>query len=216
VIRISALVSRVLLPTVIVLLAGVGCSGSSTSETPEEQALVTEKASSRATTANSPSAVVLQLWRAVQVGDVPSAVGLYDPRVRDSIGFTTVAGTLAQQRTALAVLRPQIVSVSRTPLGLELVARATSRGSGVGVQSFLLRHGSEGWRVVYDTLLGDALAGYVQTQVQHRVAPKSNVPDPRAQLAGERASLAYQALFADTLPSASKSHPLAGKRRSGK
>jgi hypothetical protein len=156
------------------------------------------------------------LWQAVQVGDVPSAVGLYDPRVRGAVGFTTIAGTLAQQRSALAVLRPQIVSVSRTPLGLELVVRASSRGSGVGVQSFLLRHGSEGWRVAYDTLLGDALAGYVQIRVQHQVAPKSNVPDPRAQLAGERATLAYQALFADKLPSAANPPRVARKRPSGR
>jgi hypothetical protein len=215
--RRAALPPRILLMIgALLVLVAAGCSGSSTHETPEEQALVTAKASSRAAPAKSPSAVVLQLWRAVQVGDVPSAVGLYDPRVRGSVGFTTIAGTLAQERSALAVLRPQIVSISRTPIGLELVVRATSRGSGVGVQSFLLRKGSEGWRVVYDTLLGDALAGYVQIRVQHRVAPRSNVPAPAAQLAGERASLVYQALFADTLPGAAKPPPVVRKPRAGK
>jgi hypothetical protein len=157
--------------------------------------------------------VVLQLWRAVQVGDIPAAVGLYDPKVRRSVGFTIIAGALAQQRSAIAVLRPHIVSRSPTPLGLELIVRATSGGSGVGVQSFLLRKGSEGWRVAYDTLLGDALASYVQTQVQHRVAPRSNVPDPRAQIAGERAILSYQALFADKLPGSARRHTTLRKRR---
>jgi hypothetical protein len=191
--------------TVLLLLsAAPGCSGKSTNQSPAERALVTKAEITRA--ADSPLGTVLRLWRSVQVGDVPSAAGFYDPRVRRALGFNNVVGALARQRSTLALLRPRVVSVSRTPLGSEVIVAATSGGSGVGTQSFLLRHGQEGWRVAYDTLLGDALPGYVQSEAQRRIAPESDL-SPAAIRAGERANGVYRTLFADALRPVREARP---------
>jgi hypothetical protein len=190
----------------LVAVGVVGCAGKSTNETPTEEALVTRGEIARSG-GNSPPGVVLQLWRTVQVGDVPSALSYYHPRVRSAVGLRNIVGVLAQQRSSLSVLRPRIVSVSRTPLGTEVVVSARSGGSGVGLLSFLLRNAEGGWRVAHDTLLGDALPGYVESAVQARVAPGSNAPSPVAQLAGVRASEVYRTLFASTLRPARTSIP---------
>jgi hypothetical protein len=121
-------------------------------------------------------------------------VSFYSDAVQNAIGVENIAGSLAQQRASLAVLHPRIVSVTQTPYGVELTVRATSKGSSVGIQSFLLRRGKDGWRVVYDTLLGDALPGYVENATQHRLAPGSTTPVPEAQVAGERIASLYRTL----------------------
>jgi hypothetical protein len=133
------------------------------------------------------------------VGDVPSAASFYHPKVRSAVGLSNIIGVLAQQRASLSVLQPRIVSVTRTPLGIEVIVSARSGGSGVGLLSFLLRNAEGGWRVAHDTLLGDALPGYVQSAVQARVAPGSNAPSPVAELAGIRASDVYRTLFVKTV-----------------
>lgn len=145
--------------------------------------------------ADSPAGITLQLWRAVQIGDIPAAVVLYHEKVRRAIGVGNMAGALAQQRSSIAVLRPQIISIKRTRVGVEVTVRATSRGSSVGIQSFLLRRGFNGWSVAYDTLLGDALPSYVESVVQNRLAPGSKGPLPTAQLAAARTSATYRTLF---------------------
>src|SRR5207247_958289 len=140
---------------------------------------------------DSPAGVVLRLWRSVQVGDAASSASYYDPRVLDSMGFAAISGTLAQQRSHLGVLQPKIVSQSSTPIGRQIIVRADNKVGGtrqnpVEVLSFVLRPSPEGWRVAYDTLLGDALPSYVQAKVQEQVAPGSKTPSPKAQIAAKR------------------------------
>ena len=153
---------------------------------------------------NSPGGVALQLWRAVQVGDAASAAGFYDPRVLRVIGFVRVGGALSQQRSLLEVLKPTILSTNRTALGVEVIVQGKNvvkgtRESGTEVLSFLFRRNPEGWRVGYDTLLGDALPQYVYSQVQAQVAPGSNAPSPKAQIAAQRISNVYRGLFSPSL-----------------
>jgi hypothetical protein len=182
------------------VLALFGCSGKSTRESPTEQALVTQE-QIESVSGSSPEGVVLQLWRTVQVGDVSSAFAFYHSKVRGAISPENMTGALAQQRSSLALLRPRILSGSRTPMGFEVIVSATSGGSGVGVQSFLLRRDLEGWRVAFDTLLGDALPTYVESRVHERVAPGSNTPSPVAQQAANRIAAVYRTLFASELRS---------------
>jgi hypothetical protein len=175
-----------------------GCGGDSSQPLPHTQALVEPAQISRAGQ-KSPKGVLLKLWRAVQVGDAASAAGFYDPRVLQAIGFGRVSGSLAQQRSALEVLRPTKVTVGRTALGLEAVVEGENTVQGTRenkneVFSFLLRRNPEGWRVAYDTLLGDALPAYVYSLVQERVAPGSNTPSPQAQIAARRISDLYRGL----------------------
>jgi uncharacterized protein YceK len=171
-----------------------GCSGTSTRSTPQDQALVTPVQIERNHPA-SPQGITLQLWRAVQIGDIPSAVVLYHAKVRRAIGDRNIAGALAQQRATVAVLGPKVLAVTPTGLGVEVILRATSEGSSVGIQSFLLRRDDGGWRVAYDTLLGDALPGFVQADVQNRLTPGSRAALREAQVAGARVAVRYRTLF---------------------
>lgn len=202
----SSKIHAVVIPLVAVMSL-VGCDGKTTKQTPAEEALVAKSEVTRARV-DSPVGTALQLWKAVQVGDVPSAAAFYHPKVRQTIGFGTIVGVLGQQRVSLAVLHPRIMSVQRTPLGVQVVVGARSGGSGVGIQSFLLRRDPEGWRVAYDTLLGDGLSSYVESQVQSRVAPRSSSPSPIAQRAAQQARIAYQTLFLKTLPSDAQPGPV--------
>jgi hypothetical protein len=187
----------VALSTCLAVIAS-GCGGDSSHPLPHTQALVEPAQISRAGH-KSPKGVLLKLWRAVQVGDAASAAGFYDQRVLQAIGFGRVSGSLAQQRSHLEVLRPTNVTVSRTALGLEAVVEGENTVQGTRenkteVFSFLLRRNPEGWRVAYDTLLGDALAGYVYSLVQERVAPGSNTPSPQAQIAARQIGDLYRGL----------------------
>jgi hypothetical protein len=179
--------------------SAAGCGSSKESPPlPHTQALVEPGQIARAGR-DSPRGVILQLWRAIQVGDAASAAAFYDQRVLQEIGFGRVSGSLAQQRSRLEVLKPAKVTVSRTALGLEAVVQGENtvegtRGNKTEVFSFLLRRGSGEWRVVNDTLLGEALAAYVYSLVQERVAPGSDEPTPEAQIAARRISDTYRGL----------------------
>jgi hypothetical protein len=186
---------------VLVALVVTGCGGASNPPMPSTEALVRASEIARAG-GDSPSAVTLRLWRSVQLGDAVSAASFYDARVLGRIGFVRVSGTLAQQRTNLEVLHPKVLSVIRTPVGVQVAVRARNvvngtRQSRVEVFSFLLRRSASGWRVMYDTLLGDTLPSYVQARVQQRVAPTSQAVSPRAQLAAQRLGDAYRTLISD-------------------
>jgi hypothetical protein len=144
--------------------------------------------------------VLLQLWRAVQVGNAASAAGFYDQRVLRAIGFGKVSGALAQERSHLEVIRPTNITGSRTPLGFEVVVKGENtvegtRATKTEVFSFLFRRSPGGWRVAYDTLLGGALPAYVYSLVQEQVAPGSNAPSPEAQIAARRISDRYRELL---------------------
>lgn len=184
------------------LAAGAAGCGSSQerSPLPHTQALVQPAQITRAGR-DSPKGVLLQLWRAIQVGDAPSAAAFYNQRVLQTIGFGKVSGSLAQQRSHLEVLRPTKVTVSRTALGLEAVVQGENtvegtRGNKNELFSFLLRRasGTGEWRIVNDTLLGESLAAYVYSLVQERVAPGSDKPSPEAQIAARRISDVYRGL----------------------
>jgi hypothetical protein len=175
------------------------CGGASTPPLPHTDALVRPADIAKAGR-GSAGAAALQLWRSVQLGDAVSAASFYHERVLKKIGFARVSGTLAQQRSHLEVLRPTVVSVNQTPVGAEVIVKGKNvvggtRQNPVEVFSFVLRRSAGGWRVAYDTLLGDSLPSYVQAQVQQQLAPGSRTPLPRAQLAGQRVGDEYRSLF---------------------
>lgn len=181
------------------MLVASGCGNSTTRPMPHTEALVTADDIARVGQ-TTPAGVTLRLWQAVQVGDAVSAAGFYDQRVLRAIGFTRIGGALSQQRSRLEVLQPTILSRNRTALGVEIVVKGKNmvrgtRGSSVEVLSFLVRRSSEGWRVAYDTLLGEALPAYVYSEVQERVSPGSNKPSPKAQIAARRIGDLYRGLF---------------------
>ena len=181
------------------ILGTFGCGDQAAPPVPRTEALVDPAQITRAGR-QTPEGVTLQLWRAVQVGDAASAAGFYDTRVLNAIGFDRVSGALAQQRSTLEVLRPKVIAGTKTALGTEVVVKGENTVAGTRepktkVLSFLLRRSPEGWRVAYDTLLGDALAAYVYSLVQERVAPGSNKATPEAQIAARKIGDLYRGLF---------------------
>jgi hypothetical protein len=135
----------------------------------------------------------------VQVGDAVSAATFYHARIVRGIGFGKIAGALSQERTHLEVLRPKVVSATRTVPGVEVVVIAENIVGGTRqpkaeIFSFLLIPTHEGWRVIYDTLLSTALPAYVYSRVQERVAPDSRTPARPAQLAAQKVSALYRDL----------------------
>jgi hypothetical protein len=204
---------KYVLPALAVTALATGCGDDANRPVPSAEALVEPAQIARAGR-NSPKGVLLQLWRAVQVGNAASAAGFYDQRVLRAIGFGKVSGALAQQRSHLEVLRPTNITGSRTFLGFEVVVKGDNtvkgtRAAQAEVFSFLFRRSSEGWRVAYDTLLGDALPAYVYSLVQEQVAPGSDAPVPKAQIAARRISDRYRGLLS---PEVEQRKP--GKRRS--
>jgi uncharacterized protein YceK len=176
------------------VVAFSGCSGTSTRSTPQDKALVSEAQIDRGDPA-SPQGITLRMWRAVQIGDIPSAVVLYHQSVRRAIGVQNIAGTLAQLRAPVALLQPKVLSVATTELGKEVTLRAMSGGSSVGIQSFLLLRDQGEWRIAYDTLFGDALPTFVQGDVQNRLGSNSSAAVRKAQVAGARMAVRYRTLF---------------------
>jgi hypothetical protein len=182
-----------------IMAVPAGCADDPTRPMPHTQALV-EPAEIARVGRNSPKGILLQLWRSVQVGNAPSAAAFYERQVLRALGFQRISGALSQQRSHLEVLRPTSVTVSRTPLGLEVVVKAENMVEGTRaptteVFSFLLRRSSQSWRVAYDTLLGAALPGYIYSLVQQRVAPGSNTPAPEAQVAARKIGDLYRSLL---------------------
>ena len=182
-----------------VVMLNAGCGDDASRPLPSDSALV-EPAQIAKAGSNSPQGVLLQLWRAVQVGNAASAAGFYDQRVLRAIGFGKVSGSLAQEREHLQVLRPANITGSKTPLGYEVVVKAENAVNGTRQQktevfSFLFRRSPEGWRVAYDTLLGGALPAYEYSLIQEQVAPGSNTPAPEAQIAARRISDRYRGLL---------------------
>lgn len=190
-----------LVPTLAVFVAMLasGCGDDPSTPLPSAEALVEPAQIARAGP-NTPQGVLLQLWRAVQVGNAASAAGFYDQRVLREIGFGKVSGALAQERPHLEVLRPANITGSKTPLGFEVVVKGQNAVQGTRAQktevfSFLFRRSPDGWRVAYDTLLGGALPAYEYSLIQEQVAPGSNAPSPAAQVAARRISDRYRGLL---------------------
>jgi hypothetical protein len=148
----------------------------------------------------------------IQVGGYQTAALQYDKRVLDAFGTRDVIGALATQQQALSVTTPKVVSTDRTRVGTLVTVNAMTKGGATGRYSFLLGRRGGKWKVRYDTLLGTALPGYVQQQVQRGIDPSANQPSPRAAAARERVSITYRELFAPRPSTPNRRHGRAPNR----
>ena len=133
---------------------------------------------------NTPEATVLRFWQLIQQGNYPLATLLYHPRIPETFGVDGVMGALSLQRQTILQNRPVIENTRRSPLGT-LVTVQTDNSERPQLFSFNLRKRNGQWRIVFDSVLGDALAEYV-----HNTAPKAS-----AAAAGEKAVTRYRNLF---------------------
>lgn len=140
--------------------------------------------------------VVLRWWRGIQVGSTPTSILYYHPRVISTLGQDEITGALASQRPALAAMRPSVQSSLDTPLGVEVTVRATGAEGGAPIYySVILERAGSSWRILYDSLLGDAIGPFVQAREQRRLAPQAKEPVAAAVQAGEDATLEFRNLF---------------------
>lgn len=123
--------------------------------------------------ADSPQATLLRLWFYAQWGSAPILSRFHDDRVTRALSAAVVAGVYEQQRDEMVDSRPRIRSVARRPEGVLLRVDLLTASAPPRPEFLLLRRGSGGWRIIYDSYLNDALVAYVQTQTQQRVAPQS-------------------------------------------
>lgn len=184
-----------------VLLAGatIGCGDSATNTDQTDAGggrVVLPKSAVDARAADSPERAVLQTWRWLQLGAYPVAVRMYDEDVREALGAATIVGALQSVSTAVSAMSLSIRSAEETEAGTLVEARATSKGNPANTFVFLLRRRDDGWKIVYDSLLSEAVGAHVQARVQREVAPGADAPSPRAAIAGARAAERYRELFA--------------------
>lgn len=174
----------------------VGCNGSNSdpASNPASDKSGVNKAGGIDMGPTSPAGTVLRLWRQV-AGGSPAMVVEYHPRIRElvgSSGILTVFNPAPPQFNA----RPQIESVSDTPLGTEVTVRSNPPGSETPHTSvYLLGQNETRWLVRFDSNLTNAVESYVSAQTQNRINPNAKVPSPQATAAGEATAAELRALF---------------------
>lgn len=151
--------------------------------------------------AGSPGRAVMMMLFWAQWGSPPNVAAAYDSGVMRALGVSSLVGTWESVRQSIVRVLPKIAverfdSTRREAfVGLEL---ANTAGPPIR-QAFDLRRVGAVWQIVYDTMLDNALPGYVAEQL---------TPDPAAKhvsAAGERAGIMaaarYRAYWAGRIPS---------------
>jgi hypothetical protein len=132
----------------------------------------------RASPKGSPERTLFELLFWAQWGSAPNVVAAYTPEVVRAVGVANLSGAYGQQRATLLSSLPRITSVVTTSFGVAVTVELLRRNTTPAPQSFTLRRVGGRWRVVYDTLLENGLAAYVQTintPASAKTAPDSAV-----------------------------------------
>jgi hypothetical protein len=126
------------------------------------------------------------------VGNYPSLVRLYDPKVRSTIGRTQIASVYSDNhRTFLSVGVPKIVDTQRGGAGLTLAVEVPATEGRVIQESHLLRQRKGGWGIAYDTFFDRALGNAARVLIDG----SSGKASVRGTQAARRASNRFRELF---------------------
>ena len=155
----------------------------------------------------TPAEAVMKLWFWAQWGSSPNIIASYHPAVVRRLGSADIAGAYAMKRASMLQTRPRFVDVSKAASGDVVV---TLEGLQVNTPpqpySFTLRRVAGQWMVIFDTLLEDGLAAYVQFRLVPD--PDAKRPPAAAQRGGLETARAYRVAFlcrgaqADQVPAA--------------
>lgn len=160
----------------------------------------------------SPGYAVMSLLFWAQWGSPANIVAEYDPGVASVLGVSNLVGAWEAIRQSILLTLPKIVFKRSNAAGNQaFVGLQLETTSGPPArQSFVLRRTSQGWRIVYDTLLDGALPGYIAELL---------TPDPSAKHASAAAihtgvgyAAAYRAYWAQQIVSGSQNVVSAGHR----
>lgn len=141
---------------------------------------------------NTPGEAILLLWFWAQWGSAPNVIGMYDPRVAKELGPGNISGLYMWLRGTLVDLRPRIGTVIRKQNLAFVAVEAETANAPPARYSFLLRRTRGNWLILYDTLLGDSLPGYIAYKIDGQVSAH---PSARARQQGARLADRYRNLF---------------------
>jgi len=134
----------------------------------------------------------------VSSGNIAAAIPLYDFRVKHAFGEDAMAKALTSRRVGLRGQSIRVALQDPAPGG-RLVILASRGPQGSADYAFTLRSTATGWRVVYDSFFGDALAERARMAATQRLEPDVATPSPRtqrlAQREADRASKRYRRLL---------------------
>lgn len=144
----------------------------------------------------TPQETVIQLRRAVLVGDV-TVTSLYDPRVIELLGTETTLGALNLAAGSLVTQRARITEAQSSGTGVLVVVEATSTGQAPTRTSYLLERRDGRWVVTYDGLLTESLGTYIAQQFDIHHPDGSDVQSDAAAEAGQLARRRFRAALTD-------------------
>jgi hypothetical protein len=141
---------------------------------------------------SSPASTVRRLWRYMQRGALLPAVLVYHPALREAVGDRDFAAVVAAQQVALAGIRPRVIDVEETAAGRLITVEAIPQTGDATRYSYVLRRDPQGWVIVYDTLMADAIGRVITSRVQSSIDPNASTPAARAVDTGNRVADAFR------------------------
>jgi hypothetical protein len=146
---------------------------------------------------DGPTEIVSGYLQDVQGGAWPAVVGFYDPKVFAIVRPNAIVAMLGAslRPVLLRTGEPKFRTQSSAAGTLVLVTMKGTGGYSV-VNSYFLRHTAAGWKIGYDSVVGDTLAKYVAARIQDRSGLSSaKGPSSAAVAAGDAAVRRYRRLF---------------------
>lgn len=141
----------------------------------------------------------VRVLRYVAAGNSPAAILLYHARVRQAFGVLTMTKAFSIRRAGLQGQTITVALDDSAPHG-RVVILAVKGPQGSGEYSFTLSATRTGWRVIYDSFFGDALAEQTSIAAMRRLEPNASTPSTRtrqqADREADRASDRYRRLIA--------------------
>lgn len=108
---------------------------------------------------SAPRATLLRLWFSIQWGDEPGILAAYAPTVAKTLGASKVIAAWKSRRGSVIGSRLHIIETTRSRHNAVVTFGRESRSSPPVYESATMVLEADGWRILYDTMLDDALGG---------------------------------------------------------
>lgn len=140
----------------------------------------------------SPASTVRRLWRYMQRGALLPAILFYHPEVRNTIGDRDFGAVIAAQQLALAGVRPHVTQAEEIDVGWLITVEGVPQTGEATRYTYLLQRDPQGWVVLYDTLMAEAITGVITSRIQAGIDPNAATAAPRAVETGNRVADAFR------------------------
>ena len=140
----------------------------------------------------TPQGTVLRLRRLIGDQAFPLALEAYDQRVIRAISESDVLGALSLAAPTVSISSVRQIHRERNGARVALTVDAEVAGQAPTSSSYILLRRRRHWSVVYDSILNQSIAAFVQNRVQQSIDPRAKTPSPVAVSAGAAASGRFQ------------------------